>query len=223
MYLLLNLLVTVVLFGVISPVVIFALAGRWDLWHVWAYAGVSVSSLVFQTLVIYRQSPHVLKARMMDAGGRVRLRADRAFVVLSIFQWILSGLDQRFHWSDIVPLTGVVAGLVIVAISWGLTTWSVWVNAFFSPAVRIQAERAQHVISEGPYRIVRHPGYVGIALSMVGSAGALNSLLSIIPAVIYLAVTVRQTAIEDQMLRDELDGYAEYTTKVHYRLIPGIW
>jgi protein-S-isoprenylcysteine O-methyltransferase Ste14 len=223
MFLLLNLLVIVLLFGAISPTVIFGLAGRWDVWNVWAYAGISVVSLAFQTLAIYRQSPDLLKARMKEAGGRVRLRADRAFVVLSISQWIIAGLDQRFHWSDSVPLVGVVAGLVIVAIGWGLTTWSVWVNPFFSPAVRIQAERGQRVISTGPYAIVRHPGYATILLCLVASAVALNSLLSIIPAVIYLAVTVRQTAIEDRMLHDELAGYADYAAKVRYRLIPGVW
>ena len=207
----------------ISPAVIFGLAERWDLWNVWAYAGISVVSLAFQTLAIYRQSPGLLKARMKEAGGRVRLRADRAFVVLSILQWIIAGLDQRFHWSDIVPLAGVVAGLVIVAIGWGLTTWSVWVNPFFSPAVRIQAERGQRVISQGPYAMVRHPGYATILLCVVASAVALNSLLAIIPAVIYLAVTVRQTAIEDRMLHDELAGYADYAAKVRYRLMPGIW
>ena len=58
---------------------------------------------------------------------------------------------------------------------------------------------------------------------MAAGGLALNSLLSIIPALIYLAITVRVTAIEDQMLRDELAGYAEYAAKVRYRLIPGIW
>ena len=223
MFLLLNLLVVVVLFGAISPAVIFGLAGRWDLWNVWAYAGISVISLAFQTLVIYRQSPDLLKARMMESGGRVRWTAHHAFVVLSILQWSIAGLDQRFHWSDSIPSAGLVAGLVIVAIAWGLTTWSVWVNRFFSPAVRIQADRGQRVISTGPYAIVRHPGYATILLCMVASAVALNSLLSIIPAVIYMAVTVRQTMIEDRMLRDELAGYADYAAKVRYRLIPGIW
>jgi Phospholipid methyltransferase len=131
--------------------------------------------------------------------------------------------ESAFSLVGYCPADGVVAGLVIVAISWGLTTWSVWVNPFFSPAVRIQEERGQRVISEGPYVIVRHPGYAGIALSMVASAVALNSLLAIIPAVMYLAVTVRQTAIEDRMLSDELAGYTEYAAKVRYRLIPGVW
>jgi protein-S-isoprenylcysteine O-methyltransferase Ste14 len=223
MFLLLNLLVIVVLFGAISPTVIFGLAGRWDLWNVWAYAGISVISLAFQTLVIYRQSSDLLKARMIESGGRVRWTAHHAFVVLSILQWSIAGLDQRFHWSDNIPSAGLVAGLVIVAIGWGLTTWSVWVNRFFSPTVRIQADRGQRVISTGPYAIVRHPGYATILLYMVASAVALNSLLSIIPAVIYMAVTVRQTMIEDRMLRDELAGYADYAAKVRFRLIPGIW
>ena len=104
-----------------------------------------------------------------------------------------------------------------------LTTWAAWVNPFFSPAVRIQAERGQRVIRAGPYAIVRHPGYATILLCMVASRVALNSLLSIIPAIIYLAVTVRVTAIEDRMLHDELAGYADYTAQVRYRLIPGIW
>jgi protein-S-isoprenylcysteine O-methyltransferase Ste14 len=223
MYLLLNLLASIVVPGVIPVTVIFGLAGRWDLWNVWSYAGISVLSLILQTLVIYRRSPDLLKARMTDGGGRVRLRADRAFIVLSLFQWILAGLDQRYQWSTIFPPMEMIVGLVVVALSWGLTTWSVWFNPFFSPAVRIQEERSQRLISLGPYTIVRHPGYLGIALSMVASAVALNSLLSIIPAVMYMAVTVHQTTIEDQMLRDELTGYADYAAKVRYRLIPGVW
>ena len=224
MYLLLNLVVVIVFQGVLPAALIFILAGRWDLWNVWAYVGTSVVSLSVQTLAIYRKSPDLLKDRMKPpASERVGLTAESAFIVLSILQWIIAGLDQRFRWSDVIPLAEVVAGLVIVAIGWGLTTWSVWVNPFFSPAVRIQAERGQRVISEGPYSIVRHPGYIGITLASCGSGMALNSLLSIIPAVIYLVVTVGQTMFEDQMLREQLAGYAEYAAKVRYRLIPGIW
>lgn len=212
--------------GVIPAMVIFGLARRWNFWNVWACAAISTGSLVFQTLVIYHQSPSLLKARMTEMPevcGRIKWTAGRVFVPLYILQSMVAGLDQRLHWSDIFPLVKVVAGLVIVAIVWGLTTWSVWVNPFFSPAVRIQEERGQRVTSTGPYAIVRHPGYATILLAMVGSSVALNSLFSIIPAAIYWAVTVRQTVIEDRMLQDELAGYAEYAAKVRYRLIPGVW
>lgn len=223
MWLLFNLIASILVPGILPVVIVSGLAGRWDLWNVWAYSTVSAVLLVFQTLVISVRSPALLKARMVDAGGSVRLRADRAFVLLSILQWICAGLDQHFHWSDFLPAAAVVIGLVLVSLSWALTTWSVWVNSFFSPAVRIPEERGQRLISEGPYAIVRHPGYLGIALSMFASALALNSLWSIIPAILYLWVTIRQTAIEDRMLADRLPGYPDYQTRVRYRLLPGIW
>ena len=143
--------------------------------------------------------------------------------VIFILHWSVAGLDQRFHWSDRIPLAGVVAGLAIFAIGLGLAIWPMLVNPFYSIAVRIQSDRGQRVISDGPYAIVRHPSYAGGILALVASGVALNSLLSIIPIVIGLPLLVRRVMIEDRMLHDELAGYADYAAKVRYRLIPGIW
>ena len=225
--LVLNVVAIVAVFGVVPGGLIFGLSGRWDLWNVWAYMAIGVALLTFQTAALYRKSPQLLMERMkmVTAGspGRVRWTVGRASPPLSIAQWIIVGLDQRFHWSDIVPPAWVVAGLVIYAIGWGLFTWAALVNPFFSPDVRIQSDRGQRVIGEGPYAVVRHPGYAANALALVASPAALNSLLSIIPAVLFLAVVVRVTGIEDGMLHDELRGYADYTARVRYRLIPAIW
>jgi protein-S-isoprenylcysteine O-methyltransferase Ste14 len=223
MYLLSNLVAFTIL-GLVPAVVLFVLAGRWDLWNVWAATAIFVVSGFVATLGTYRKNPDLLKERLKPpTAGRVRWTTARAYLVLTLLQWIIAGLDQRFHWSDSIPPVGVIAGLVIFTVSWGLASWSTLANPFFSPAVRIQADRGQQVISAGPYAVVRHPGYATILLSVLASAIALNSLLSTIPAVIYLAVTVRVTAIEDQMLHDELARYADYAAKVRYRLIPGIW
>ena len=223
MWLLLN-LITFMLVGLVPAVLLCVLAGRWDLWNVWATVGIFVFWLFVQTLAAYRISPDLLKERMKSgAPGRVRWTTARVYLVVILLQWIIAGLDHRFHWSDVVPQAGVVAGLVIDAIGLGLLTWAALVNPFFSPEVRIQADRGQRVISAGPYAIVRHPGYATILLSVLATGLALNSLLSILPALIYLAVTVRVTAIEDQMLHDELAGYADYAAQVRYRLLPGIW
>jgi len=223
MALLVNLVGTIAFFGVFAAGLVFGLAGRWDLWNVWAYAGIVVVSLTFQTLAVYRKSPDLLKERMKPGTRGRDLPLRLAYNVMFIVHWGIAGLDQRFHWSDVVPQAGVVAGLVIDAIGLGLLTWAALVNPFFSPEVRIQADRGQRVISAGPYAIVRHPGYATILLSVLATGLALNSLLSILPALIYLAVTVRVTAIEDQMLHDELAGYADYAAQVRYRLLPGIW
>jgi protein-S-isoprenylcysteine O-methyltransferase Ste14 len=223
MYLLLTLVQTILIFGVAPAVVIFILAGRWDLWNVWVYAGISIAIWSFQAVAMHRVSPDLLKERVKPSNrGRQPLAAIGA-IGFFVLYWCIVGLDQRFHWSDIVPTAGIVAGLAIVAIGFGLLTWSMLVNSFFSSAVRIQEDRGQKVISSGPYAIVRHPGYLGGVLAIFASALALNSLLAIIPAVIVVAVFVNRTMIEDRMLQGELAGYSDYAAKVRYRLIPGIW
>ncbi len=75
----------------------------------------------------------------------------------------------------------------------------------------------------GPYRIVRHPGYAGNIVALVGIVLALNSLWTLIPAVVALIIAVIRTVLEDQTLRDELPGYRDYARRVRYRLIPGIY
>jgi protein-S-isoprenylcysteine O-methyltransferase Ste14 len=223
MYLILN-LVTVVLYPLGHAVVLCVLAGRWDLWNVWATAAILIAWLIIQTMAAFRKRLPWLKERVKPgAPGRVRWTAAKASLISNMLQWIIAGLDQRFHWSDILPPAAVVAGLVLFTIAWGLATWSALVNPFFSSEVRLQADLGQQMIREGPYAIVRHPGYATIALSYVVSGLALNSLLSTIPALIYVAVTVRVTVIEDRMLQDELAGYADYAAKVRYRLVPGLW
>jgi protein-S-isoprenylcysteine O-methyltransferase Ste14 len=209
--------------GVAAAGVIFSLAGRWDLWHVWAYAGIFVVVFSFQDLALYRKNPELLKERFKPAvPGRGQWLVGVGLVVL-LLHWGVAGLDQRFHWSDIVAPAGVAAGLVIVALGHGLFAGSMLVNPYFSSQVRLQADRGQRVIRAGPYAIVRHPGYAGQLLFAVASGVALNSLLALILTVIALPLLVRRTMTEDRMLRDHLAGYAAYAAHVRYRLIPGLW
>ena len=198
--------------GGIAAGVIFGLAGRWDLWNIWAYVGLLVVGV---TLADYRRSPDALKGRSKrtDPGRKSR----GSFFGLTLLQWIIVGLDHRFHWSNVIPPAVVIVGLVIFAFGWGLYDWAKSANPFF------QEERGHHVISAGPYAITRHPANAGFLLVAVGSPLALDSLLAFIPTVFQVANLVSTTTIEDRMLRDELAGYAEYVAKVRYRLIPGVW
>jgi protein-S-isoprenylcysteine O-methyltransferase Ste14 len=97
------------------------------------------------------------------------------------------------------------------------------VNRFFSGTVRIQTERGHHVVTDGPYRFVRHPGYAGALLGFVLIPLLLDSVWAFIPAVLLIAITFVRTALEDATLQKELPGYAEYAQTTRYRLIPGIW
>jgi protein-S-isoprenylcysteine O-methyltransferase Ste14 len=96
-------------------------------------------------------------------------------------------------------------------------------NRFFSAVIRIQTDRGHHVVSSGPYRIVRHPGYVGGLTYWMPVSVALGSAWALIRSALFLIVTVIRTALEDRTLHRELPGYPEYAVRVRYRLIPGVW
>ncbi|HEY6073427.1 MAG TPA: isoprenylcysteine carboxylmethyltransferase family protein, partial [Anaerolineales bacterium] len=104
-----------------------------------------------------------------------------------------------------------------------LLVWAMVSNAFFVATVRIQTDRQQTVSSGGPYRYVRHPGYLGALLLHLGVPFMLNSLWALIPAILIALVLIVRTAMEDQTLHAELPGYKEYAQRVRYRLLPGVW
>ena len=216
--------VSLIISVALPPMLFFSLAGRWDLWYVWAYAGILAVLYSFNILALHLKKPDLLKERMKPPSGRAYWTGVIFPVVQLILQPIVAGLDHRFHWSDSVSLAGIVAGLAISAIGLGVVIWAELINPFFSGAVRIQADRGQRVISTGPYAVVRHPAYAGGLPALIAGGLALNSLISIIPVVVIaLPIMIYRTMIEDQMLHNELPGYAEYAAKVRYRLIPGVW
>ena len=96
-------------------------------------------------------------------------------------------------------------------------------NAYFSTVVRIQSERGHAVCRGGPYRFVRHPGYVGMTFQSLGMPFLLGSLWSLLPALVMIVAMAIRTALEDRMLHAELPGYQEYAREVRYRLVPGLW
>src|SRR5262249_58874294 len=117
--------VLVLLVGLLPAVVLCALAGRWDLWNAWVTAGIFIALATFQSLALYLRGPAILKERTtLGTGGRVRWTVGLVFVIVNIVQWIIAGLDQRFGWSNVVPRAGVVVGIVLFTIGWGLFTWS---------------------------------------------------------------------------------------------------
>jgi protein-S-isoprenylcysteine O-methyltransferase Ste14 len=97
------------------------------------------------------------------------------------------------------------------------------VNAYFSRSARIQRDRGQTVCRDGPYRVVRHPGYAGTILQSIGAPLLLGSAWALLPAVAAVAFITARTWFEDRMLRAELPGYAEYALQVNKRLVPLVW
>ena len=136
---------------------------------------------------------------------------------------IVAGLDHRFGWSPVFPLWLIVIGFILISLGYAFAVWALAENRFFSSVVRIQTDRGHVVCDSGPYRIVRHPGYAGNILPLLGIVLALSSVWTLIPATVALIITVIRTALEDQTLQEELPGYRDYARRVRYRLIQGIY
>jgi protein-S-isoprenylcysteine O-methyltransferase Ste14 len=135
----------------------------------------------------------------------------------------LAGLDRRFGWSPPPPVPVFAAGCILLTGCFVFTAWAMSANGFFSSAVRLQTDRGHSVAAGGPYRWIRHPGYLAMILQFLSIPMILGTLETWIPAVIIAALYGYRTRREDEYLRRELPGYAEYAGRVRYRLLPGIW
>jgi len=216
-------MVQVVVQFLVLAVILFISAGRLSWGWAWAYLGVGVGILIVNVLVM---PPEVIAERGRTDKKDIK-DWDRVLTTLSILPTlgvpIVAGLDERWGWSPQLALTVHLLGLAFIVLGQGLFTWGMVSNKFFSTAVRIQAERDHTVATGGPYRYVRHPGYVGFIVASFATALALGSLWALIPAALMMVLLIVRTALEDRTLQEELSGYKEYAERVRYRLLPGIW
>lgn len=137
---------------------------------------------------------------------------------------IVAALDTgRFHWTHAFDAASQLAALTVLLLAGGLEIWAMAANPFFSTAVRIQTERGHRVMNRGPYRYIRHPGYLAMILGMPATAIALGSTIALTPALGYSILTLRRVLKEDEFLRENLPGYSRYAGIVRDRLIPGLW
>jgi protein-S-isoprenylcysteine O-methyltransferase Ste14 len=211
----------ILLFGAL----IFLMAGRFNYVHGWILFGICLLILLI-TIVSFRNQKELIEERRNPGPGVKKW--DHVIIFLyQIFlytQIVVSVLDSgRFRWTPEFPLwLYVISGLLFLG-SLFFVLWAKQVNNFFSSKVRIQKERNHRVVSTGPYRFVRHPGYTGIIFTFFSMAILMGSLWALIPAGCIAILFIIRTVLEDRVLSEELSGYLEYSERVHYRLIPGIW
>ena len=201
------------------------LAGRLDYWQGWVFNGLNIFSLLV-TWIVLRNQKDLIKERLKP--GRGMKKWDRVYHAVStplyFVMFILSVLDAaRFSWSSRVPIIVVVVSIVIYTIGQIVIIWAKKANRFFSSVVRIQKDRDQTVCTDGPYRFVRHPGYLAGLLYTVATPLLLGSFWGLIPVVPIMAVVIVRTSLEDKTLAAELAGYRDYARKVRFRLVPHIW
>jgi protein-S-isoprenylcysteine O-methyltransferase Ste14 len=200
--------------------VLFGCAGTFAIAGFWAYCAIMAAVFAASLVLV---DPDLARERMRPGG-----RPPGVWLLVVTAGWIahlaMAGFDRgRLHWTDDVPVAVQWAAMVAFALSNAAFVWAMHVNRFFSSVPRIQSERGHRVITDGPYRWVRHPGYTAGLVLLASSGLALGSWLATLIGALGIAFLLRRTVVEDRMLQAELPGYAAYAARVRYRLLPNVW
>lgn len=190
----------------------------------WLHLGVVVAGTVAQGVFVARKNP-LLSARRREIGPGTKawdLAWNVAFWPLMAALAIVGGLQHGVRGSSL-PGWGWPAGLAVVAAGFALSAWAMGTNPWFEGTVRIQAEVGHRVFEGGPYRFVRHPGYLGLVLWALGTPLLVRSGWALGAAVVAAGWVVLRAALEDATLKRELPGYEDYARRTRFRLVPGVW
>lgn len=209
------------LFIVVMLAVFFLPAGSFNFWEAWVYLTIIFVSMLAFCVYFLKNDPKLLERRMRSKEKETEQKWIIAIMsVCFIFAFLLPGFDQRFGWSR-VPVIMVIIADIVVVLGYGFVFLVLKENSYASRVIEV--EKDQKVISSGPYAVVRHPMYLGVALMFLFTPLALGSYWALIPAVLMIFVLVPRILNEEKVLERDLEGYREYMQQVEYRLIPGIW
>lgn len=222
-----RLLVSIVLWFGFMGAALFAAAGTIAWTDGWVWLGMMVFLSLVIGLRLAKLDPGLLNERLKPPVQREQTAADKivlSLLLIAIFAALafMAADAARLNWSH-VPVAVKIGGGALLILGNAFSYWTVRTNSFAAPVVKLQEERGQRAITTGPYRIVRHPFYLGALFFMSGSSLLLGSwwgLGSLLPIGVMLAVRI---VFEEKLLRQNLDGYRAYTERVRYRLIPLIW
>ena len=208
-------------------VIVFFISAGEIAFRPWIFFGVSFLNYSLSIIVQYKLNPELLAVRLKrkregsKLWDEILMRASNLTALIAVPA--IAGLDiGRFYWSSL-DFSLVVVGLLLLIISTILLNWVMIVNPHFEPTVRIQKDRGHEVITSGPYRIVRHPGYLAGILYILSVPLIMGSILTFIPVGISILLMITRTILEDKTLQKELNGYSEYAKKVRYKLFPVVW
>lgn len=219
--------ILLLIFVVIVPFLPLLISRQWDWVEAWMYGFISIFGFIISRWLAARRHPDLIaeRARFLDQeDAKPWDKVLSPIVGLGgALVPLVAGLDALYGWSQPFSLTAKILALLVILASYAMGAYALMANRFFSGMVRIQSERGHQVVSSGPYRWMRHPGYVGAMLTYLATPVFLDARWAFVPAILLCVVLVVRTSLEDKTLQEELPGYADYAQRVRYRLIPGIW
>lgn len=207
-------------------VLLFLPAGTLDFWEAWVYLSILFIPMVIFSVYYYKHDPVLVQRRMqMREKVKVQQWIVRTATLLFVLGLLMPGLDHRFGWTRRltggVPLWVEIVAQVLVLVGYLGAMWVIDVNRF--AARTIQVEEGQKVISTGPYSVVRHPMYSFATLMCLAIAPSLGSYVSLPFFALLIPIFAARLLNEEEVLRRDLPGYAEYCRGTRYHLIPYIW
>jgi protein-S-isoprenylcysteine O-methyltransferase Ste14 len=211
--------------NLVFTAILFICAGRINYAQGWIFLFMNIMGTLMNYFTIHNNSALISERSKLGEGIK---SWDKLLLGLSALIYVMiivcAGLDSgrflrtlNFNWE--VSVAGLI--LSITGQSIFLTARSQ--NSFFSTVVRIQKDRGHVVCDSGLYKIVRHPGYLGMIISLCGIPMITTSIWSIIPTLVAVILLLIRTSLEDRTLIIELDGYLKYTRETRYKLIPLVW
>lgn len=218
----------IVLFSLFFMFIPLILSGDYRWIEGWTFAAISLVVSILSRVLAAHKNPDIIQERASFTDSQGIKAWDKKIVPWIAFYipaltYVIFGLDRRFGWSMSVLEVIRGLGLVLFLAGFALSTWAMVENRFFSSVVRIQTERGHKVCDSGPYRWVRHPGYLGGLIAWFGMPLFMGSLWGYLPVFLQVILYVFRTRLEDQTLQAELPGYQDYAQRVRYRLLPGVW
>jgi protein-S-isoprenylcysteine O-methyltransferase Ste14 len=206
----------------IQSVTLFVSAGTVYWKWAWIYILLNLILVIFNYFYLPKD---IIKER--GKGGQKIKPWDKTLNMINgvptVMLYVTCGLQYRYHWPPDLSLPIKIIGLVVFVTGFFIFSWSMRVNRFFSTMVQIQDNRNHSVVTIGPYKIVRHPGYVGYILISLATPLILGTIWGLIFSIITTILFIIRTVLEDQCLSHELPGYSEYAKEVRFRIIPGIF
>ena len=201
--------------------VLFIPAGSFRFWQAWVYIGILSVPALFAFIYFYKHDPKLIERRtLLKEKVPEQKRIMRIISVMWLVAFLLSGFDHRYGWSRL-PVWLTVLSQVFVLGGILMAYWVVKINRF--AARTIQVESGQIVISDGPYRTIRHPMYLGMCVMWLFTPLALGSYFALPAFTLLIPLVVLRLLNEEKVLRQELAGYNEYCSRTHFRLVPFVW
>jgi protein-S-isoprenylcysteine O-methyltransferase Ste14 len=220
-------LIGILFFIVVVPLLPLLISRYWDWLEAWAYAVISMAGFVISRLLAARRHPDIIAERARFMQHEDTKTWDKRLIpilgIAGIATVVVAGLDELLGWSPGFSSFTKTLSLIVLIAGYALGSYALIENRFFSGTVRIQTDRGHQVVSGGPYRWIRHPGYAGGMLTYLATPLLLDSSWAMIPAVLSAITMLYRTNLEDATLKNELHGYSDYMQHVRFRVLPGVW